>query len=90
MSRRSAPSAKRDDDAFPIRIKLSVPPDGLGKSLDEMVAWLKSWLPKEAFAVHSARVIGRSATAMHFTNMADAAALLKAFQDVPLAIRARW
>lgn len=49
MNRRSTPSAKRDDDAFPIRVKLAVPPEGLGRRLDEMTAWLRDSLPRDAY-----------------------------------------
>ncbi len=90
MTRRSTPSAKRDDDAFPIRIKLAVPPDGLGKRLDEIHAWLREKLPRDAYAVHSARAIGGSAMAVYFTSLADAAAFLEAFPDVPLPLPPGW
>lgn len=90
MARRSTTSAKRDDDAFPIRVKLAVPPDGLGKRLDEMQAWLRSSLPREAYAVHSARMVSGSAMAVHFIGIDDAAAFLAAFQDVPLAVPRGW
>lgn len=86
MNRRSTPSAKRDDDAFPIRLKFAVPPDGLGKRLDEINAWLRSNLPSRAFAVHSARTIGGSAMAIHFLTLEDASALLQRFPDLQLAV----
>lgn len=86
MNRRSTPSAKRDDDAFPIRIKFAVPPEGLGKQLDVINAWLRANLQPATFAVHSARTIGGSAMAIYFTGLADAAAFVEAFPDVPLAL----
>jgi hypothetical protein len=89
MNRRSTPSATRDDDAFPIRIKLAVPPDGLGKDLDAMMAWLREHLTSR-HAVHSARTIGGSAMAVYFTSLADAAAFLEAFPDMPLAMPPGW
>lgn len=85
MNRRSTPPAKRDDDAFPIRIKLAVPPEGLGKRLDEMNAWLRANLAAGSFAVHSARTIGGSAMAVYFTDLDDARRFLEAFPDCPLA-----
>jgi hypothetical protein len=90
MNRRSTPSAKRDDDAFPIRIKLAVPPGGLGKRLDEITAWLRDNLSSGAYAVHSARTIGGSAMAVHFLALVDAAAFLEVFSDVPLAMPPGW
>jgi hypothetical protein len=90
MSRRTTPSTKRDDDRFPIRIKLAVPPDGLGKRLDEMQAWLRDNLPRDGYAVHSARMVGGSAMAVHFLAIDDAAAFLAAFPDTPLALAREW
>lgn len=85
MNRRTTPSAKRDDDAFPIRIKLAVPPDGLGNRLDAITAWLRAELPREAFAVHSARTIGGDAMAVYFLGIEDAARFLAAFSNLQLA-----
>lgn len=90
MTRRSTPSAKRDDDAFPIRIKLAVPSDGLGKRLDELMAWLRDNLPRESYAVHSARAIGGSAMAVYFLTFTDAGTFLDAFPDLPLAVPPGW
>lgn len=90
MSRRSTPSAKRDDDAFPIRVKFAVPPEGLGKRLDEMMAWLRANLPGDAHAVHSSRTIGGSAMAVYFVSLADAGQFLEAFPDAPLAVPRGW
>ncbi len=86
MNRRSTPSAKRDDDAFPIRLKFAVPPEGLGKRVDEINAWLRFSLPPGGFAVHSARTIGGSAMAVHFLDFKVAARFLEAFPDLPLAL----
>ena len=86
MNRRTSPSAKRDDDAFPIRVKLAVPPEGLGRRLDEMTAWLRDHLPRDAYAVHSARTIGGSAMAVHFLTIDDAVRFVKAVPHVPLAV----
>jgi len=85
MNRRSTPSAQRHDDAFPIRFKLAVPAEGLGKRLDEVNVWLTLSLPRDAYAVHSARTIGGSAMAVHFMSLADAGSFLAAFPDMPLA-----
>lgn len=90
MNRRSTPPAKRDDDAFPIRVKLAVPPEGLGKRLDEMNAWLRANLAAGSFAVHSARTIGGSAMAVYFIAIEDAVRFLDAFPNCLLALSARW
>jgi len=87
MNRRTTPPAQRDDDAFPIRLKFAVPPEGLGKRLDDINDWLKGRLPPAAFAVHNARALGTSAMAIHFNAIADAINFLEAFPDLPLALR---
>lgn len=79
MNRRSSPAAKRDDDAFPIRLKFAVPREGLGKLLDEVHAWLRSSLPPQTFAIHSGRSIGGSAMAVYFLALEDAARFHEAF-----------
>lgn len=89
MNRRTTPAAKRDDDTFPIRIKLAVPRDGLGKTLDEIAAWLRANLAREAFAMHSARTIEGDAMGVYFLGIEDAASFLAAFPTVPLASAVR-
>lgn len=89
MTRRTTPAAKRDDDAFPVRIKLAVPPDGLGTTLDAIATWLRGNLPRDAFALHSARTIGGDAMAVYFLGIEDAGRFLAAFPEVPLAIAAQ-
>jgi hypothetical protein len=41
MVSHSIRQAKRDDLAFPVRVKVCVPDRGLGKTLDRMVVWLR-------------------------------------------------
>lgn len=86
MVRRSTPAAKRDDDAFPIRVKLAVPPEGLGTTLDAMHAWLGKNLPRGRWAVHSARTIGGDAMAVYFVSLGDAEQFLLAHQSAKLAV----
>ena len=86
VARRSTPSAKRDYDAFPIRIKFAVSADGMGRDLDAMLAWLRTNLPRQACAIHSARSIGGDAMAVHFLTIDDAVRFLESFPDVPLAV----
>lgn len=90
MSRRTTPAAQRDDDAFPIRVKLRVPPDGLGRLANDIPAWLHANLEPGAFATHSARTIGGSAMAVYFMRIEDAQLFLKMFPDAELAIAAAF
>jgi hypothetical protein len=91
MTRRTTPAAKRDDDGFPIRVKLAVPPHtGFGNRLNDIHAWLRSNLPKGGFAVHSARMIGGDAMAVYFNAIEDAVRFLEAFPDCALALAPAW
>lgn len=89
MSRRTKPASQRDDDAFPIRIKLKVPPEGLGRLANDIPAWLHANLERGSFATHSARTIGGSAMAIYFVRIEDAARFLNAHPEVELAKPAR-
>lgn len=55
-----------DDGASPIRIKLAVPPYGLGRLANDTREWLHTNVAPAAFAIHSARAIGGSAMVVHF------------------------
>ena len=85
MTKRTASATKRADEAFPTRVKFKVPPDGLGSALDGMHAWLSENVPRGAWAVHSAPMIGGSAMAVHLIKIEDAANLVEAFPHVALA-----
>lgn len=85
MIRRSTPRSKVDDIAFPIRVKIVVPPYGLSTLLDEMHQWLKaSCLPNE-YASHPAQTRGGSATAYYFRDIETARAFLARFPALALA-----
>lgn len=81
---RTRPQAQTDDLAFPVRIKVVIPPEGLGRLADELHAWLKREMPG-AHAVHSAPMIGGSAVAIYLRSTADAVRLTEALPDLRLA-----
>ncbi|NQX95911.1 MAG: hypothetical protein HRT64_13525 [Erythrobacter sp.] len=89
MARRTKPAAQRDDDAFPIRIKLKVPPEGLGRLANDIPAWLHANLEPGSFATHSARTIGGNAMAVYFVRIEDAVAFLIAHPEAELAMPTR-
>lgn len=64
-----------------------MPPNGLGPLLDDTNAWLRLNLPRDAFAMHSARTVGGDAVAVYFTRIGNAGSFLAAFPDVILAIQ---
>ena len=51
----------------------------------KLLPWLRANLPREAYAVHGARTIGGDEMGVYFLTLADAAAFLKVFPNVPLA-----
>jgi hypothetical protein len=77
--------ARRDELAFPVRVKIRVPDDGLGNALDAMIDWLRANLPAPDYACHSAPGLGCSTAAFHFRNVETAHAFVSAFPAAELA-----
>lgn len=76
---------KLDDAAFPIRVKLAVPPYGLGVLADEMRQWLRTEIGSGQFAAHSAAAIGGAGVAFYFRTLGEAQRFRDAFPQVALA-----
>ena len=85
MVRRTAPRAKTDDAAFPVRLKFQIPPLGLGKRLDDVHRWLQTEVGVGQYAVHPAPSNGSSALALHLRGLEDARRFLAHFPDLALA-----
>ncbi|WP_424932107.1 SOS response-associated peptidase [Amaricoccus macauensis] len=85
MPRRSTSQARLDDEAFPVRVKLAIPPQGLGRRLQDVHAWLSAEIGAGHFAVHAASSTGSDALAIYFCDIDCARALLEAFPDIALA-----
>lgn len=85
MSQHSIRQAKRDDLAFPVRVKIRVPDGGLGKLLDGMIDWLRANVPAADYACHSAPGLGCSTAAFYFRNVDTAHAFASAFPAAELA-----
>ena len=85
MSQHSIRQAKRDDLAFPVRVKVRVPDGGLGKLLDGMIAWLKANVPAAEYACHSAPGLACGTAAFYFRNVDTAHAFVCAFPAAQLA-----
>lgn len=81
MARRSTPSKKIDDAAFPIRVKIKVPPRGFGQRLDLYNAWLTGNLSTREWAHHS---IDR-ASGFYFRSLETAERFLATFPELELA-----
>jgi len=85
MSRHTSPNKRRIDDAFPVRVKVVVPPGGLGNLLSEIHAWIKANLTHERCRNLPVRSVYCQATAYHFRTLEDAQAFLDAFPMLELA-----
>ncbi|NBB26277.1 hypothetical protein GVM20_14185 [Porphyrobacter sp. SLTP] len=85
MTQHSIRQAKRDELAFPVRVKIRVPDTGLGTMLDRMMAWLRANVPAANFACHSAPGLACSTAAFYFRNVETAQAFVSAFPDADLA-----
>ena len=58
MARRSTPQRDIYDQAFPHRLKVRVPPHGLGNELTRIDAWLKEHVTPGDSATHFCQVVG--------------------------------
>ena len=85
MAQRTRLQSKTDDLAFPVRVKLSVPPGGLGPKLTVIGAWLQVRAGKGNYAVHSASGRTGDTMAVHFRDVKTARAFVAAFPDVNLS-----
>ena len=63
---------------FPVRIRIAVPPEGLGARLDEIKAWLDDNCGAEGWAMTPSgqRGVVNDAVAVHFGNVALAGAFV--------------
>ena len=85
MARHSIRQAQRDELAFPVRVKIAVPRNGLGSEVDAMHAWLSEACGAGNFACHSAPGIACDTAAFYFRDMAKARAFVAAFPNAKLA-----
>ena len=83
--RRSTPQQRTDDLAFPVRVKVAIPPCGLGRVLTDIYAWLQAHHPPGDFACHAAAGFACDAAAFYFRTVEDAQAFRQAFPEVTLA-----
>ncbi|GAC1580550.1 MAG: hypothetical protein NVS3B5_14240 [Sphingomicrobium sp.] len=85
MVQRTRLQSKTDDLAFPVRVKLAVPPGGLGPRLTAIGAWFQGHAGKGNYAVHSALGLAGDTMAVYFREVEMAQAFVAAFPDVKLA-----
>lgn len=85
MVRRSSPQEKIDDSAFPVRVKLFIPENGLQRRLDDLHQWLTFEVGPGEYAVHSASGLAMDAIGVYFRDVEAARALVQAFPEMALA-----
>ncbi|MCF7700562.1 hypothetical protein [Loktanella sp. M215] len=85
MPRRTSATANEVDRKFPIRVKVRVPPTGLGTMLVEMEVWLEATFGVNGFGQGPAVAAGMDAAAYNFMSIDDAQAFLMTFPMVDLA-----
>jgi hypothetical protein len=92
MARRSTPQSKTDDLAFPVRVKIAIPPLGLGRMTNLADEWLKTELGPRRWALHSQQGLGGTTAAYYFRTAEDAQRFVEAFPDLELAdgVRSTW
>ena len=76
---RAAPQAARDAERrFPVRIRIGIPPEGLGNRLDQMNAWLDANCGADGWTStpSSTRGVVNDAVAICFANVTLARALV--------------
>ena len=84
MVRRSTPQKKIDERAFPVRIRILVPPSGLGQQLNHVHDWLHAEIGRGQFAVHSCSGIGADSIGIYLRDVEGARFLLEAFPGLEL------
>jgi hypothetical protein len=85
MPRRSTPRKLQVDTAFPVRIKIRVPPHGLGMVLDDCYKWLNDNVGSDRFSQAATASLGGSATAFYFLCLEDALRFVDALPILELA-----
>ncbi|WP_162627735.1 hypothetical protein [Erythrobacter sp. KY5] len=71
--------------AFPIRVKIRVPAEGLGPQLDSMHQWLNEHVGAMDHACHSQPGFACSTAAFYFRNLETAIAFVQEFPSAELA-----
>ena len=81
MTRASTRAQRQVERQFPVRVRIAVPPTGLGRQLEIMHAWLDETCGSEGWASAPAGLSGivNDATAFYFENAAFAHAFVVRF-----------
>lgn len=75
-----------DEKHFPIRVRILIPGEGLGKTLDKLDAWLDKNVGRRNYGVNADTVIfGQHAMSIYLKDARAAADLVETF-DLELAV----
>ena len=85
MARRTSPQRWTDELRFPVRIRVKVPPSGLGQTLSTATRWLNEEVGSSNYANWPIDSLHGQATAFHFRTIEDAARFCAAFPMFSLA-----
>ncbi|MGJ5621134.1 hypothetical protein [Sulfitobacter sp. MF3-043] len=85
LSRHILPDKKRVDDAFPVRVKIKIPPNGLGNLISEILVWLRTNIGADRFSNRSITGVWCRATAYYFRDMNDAQVSREMQQQNPIS-----
>ena len=89
MPQRSMSQRALAEATFPIRIKVRIPPTGLGRDLIELLRWLAREVGEGNFARHDTETLEEEALAIHFRRPEDLNRFLASFPRLELADETR-
>jgi hypothetical protein len=81
MTRASIQARQQTERRFPVRVRIAVPPDGLGRQIEIMYAWLDETCGAEGWGMAPAGLVGvlNDAIAFYFDDAAFAHAFVARF-----------
>lgn len=81
MTRASIQAQRQTERRYPVRVRIAVPPDGLGRQIEIMHAWLDQTCGTEGWATAPAGLAGirNDAIAFYFDDAAFAHAFVARF-----------
>jgi hypothetical protein len=81
MARASVQARQQAERRFPVRVRIAVPPEGLGRQIEVMHAWLDETCGADGWATAPAGLVGilNDAIAFYFDNAAFAHAFVTRF-----------
>ena len=85
MAKHTNSKQRHDELAFPVRLKVVVPPCGFGRTLDPVYEWLTREVGTRYYAWHNAPGFACSTAAFYFRSIEVAQSFVTAFPELVLA-----